>query len=226
MSPRETHLNSGRKSENIKTIKYLIISEDSKSFVIYFREILLQKPYDFKNLKKYYPKEKLSIEVEIKSKDNKHRSLSCPLNNLNFAIENIEKYQKIYCVFDYSKSEKYKEAIANAKKYRDKVEIIDSNPSFEYWLFLHFSNSTKPFKDQHQLIKELEELFNSKLKADNKKSKKIFKYDKGKYDDDFIKLLINNHDKAIKFAKKNFEKTSNNPLTKIYKLFDDIRNFN
>ena len=179
---------------------------------------MCERYFFFKNKKG--SKEKLSIEVEIKSKDNKHRSLSCPLNNLNFAIENIDKYQKIFCVFDYSKSDKYKEAIANAKKYQDKVEIIDSNPSFEYWLFLHFSNSTKSFKDQHQLIKELEELVNSEHKANKKKSKKIFKYDKGKYDDDFIKLLIKNHDEAIKFAKKNFEKASNNPSTKIYKLFE------
>ena len=63
-------------------------------------------------------------------------------------------------------------------------------------------------------------MVNSEHKANKKKSKKIFKYDKGKYDDDFIKLLIKNHDEAIKFAKKNFEKASNNPSTKIYKLFE------
>ena len=220
MPSKKIQINSKRKSENIKTIKYLIISEDSKSFVIYFKEMIMQSPYDFRNLKKFLPREKLSIELEIKSKNNQHRSLSCPLNNVNFAIENFDKYQKIFCVFDYSKSDKYKEAIANAKNYSDKIEIIDSNPSFEYWLFLHFSNSTKPFKDQHQLIKELEELVNNKLKADNKKSKKVFKYNKGKYQDYFIELLENNHERSIEFAKKNFKKTNNNPSTKIYKLFD------
>ena len=228
MPPRENHLNSGRKSENIKTIKYLIISEDSKSFVIYFKEMIMKSPYDFKNLKKFLPREKLSIELEIKSKNNQHKSLSCPLNNVNFAIENLDKYQKIFCVFDYSKSNKYNEAIASAKNYSDKIKIIDSNPSFEYWLFLNFSNSTKPFKDQNQLIKELEELVNNKLKNDNKKSKKVFKYSKGKYQDYFIELLDNNHEKTIQFAKKNFKNNvfSNiNPSTNIYKLFEGIKNF-
>jgi hypothetical protein len=230
MSSKESQINS-RKFENFQTKKYLIISEDSKSFVQYFNEII--KDYGFGEIKnkskiknsKILQKTSREIKtIEIISKNDSHKSLSCPVNNVKFAIENIDKYQKIFCVFDYS-LEKFQPAIKLAKQHQDKIEIIDSNPCFEYWLYLHFNRSTKQFLNQEKLINELEKEVNKKLKSNDCKSKINFKYNKGIYPEYFMDLLreSSNHKGAIKFAKINFKDHNSktiNPSTKIYQLFE------
>ena len=56
------------------------------------------------------------------------------------------KYEVIYCVFDVEAPTPH-ESLANAviKAKDNKLEVIFSNPCFEYWYILHFRKTSAPF---------------------------------------------------------------------------------
>ena len=57
-------------------------------------------------------------------------------------------YDRVYFVFDRDQHETYDEAMRKIKTMRPKNTFfaINSVPSFEFWLLLHFECTTKPFK--------------------------------------------------------------------------------
>lgn len=54
-----------------------------------------------------------------------------------------EKYDQIFCVFDRDEHPNYPQACRQAKT--AKFTCAVSNPCFEYWLLLHFSDSRAPY---------------------------------------------------------------------------------
>lgn len=55
-----------------------------------------------------------------------------------------ERYDRVFCVFDRDEHTNYTAACELAKN--EKVHIARSNPSFEYWLLLHFEYTRAPFQ--------------------------------------------------------------------------------
>lgn len=216
--------NQSRSSISFKERKFLIISEDEKSFPKYFFEFLERKT-NFRNCRYSNPATKERFVIELKHKNKKY-SLSNPKNNVKFAIDNLKNYEKIFCVFDYLKNgadKSFDEAINLAKNYQN-IEIIDSNPAFEYWLYLHFADSDQQFLNNDFLILSLEKLIQEKIKKENPKSKTKFNYKKSFYSEDLLELLFNNYDiakkRAIKFNKINISKNTKNPSTKMFILLN------
>ena len=67
-----------------------------------------------------------------------------------------EEYDHCWCVFDTeasSNAEDLQAAIELANKHGIKLAI--SNPSFEYWLLLHFTCTDRSFRDAQEVIGEL-----------------------------------------------------------------------
>ena len=137
------------------------------------------------------------------------------------------EYQNVWLVFDKDEFKDFDEAIEEAEKKGFKVAW--SNESFEYWIFLHFKNSTAILS-----AKDLE----NKLK-DIFKQKKI---NGGKYDKNISNIyeLIEekgNVDFAIRNAKKGMDfhnaiynegkrKPSEcNPGTMVYQLVEELRRY-
>lgn len=58
-------------------------------------------------------------------------------------IKNGEKYDEVYCVFDRDDFAHYEAAKKRAEQY--KFVCITSNPSFEYWLLIHFKETDAPY---------------------------------------------------------------------------------
>lgn len=58
---------------------------------------------------------------------------------------------RCFCIIDRDTHTNFDEALEHAARYIDKVrhprefDVIVSYPSFEYWLLMHFSQTTKPF---------------------------------------------------------------------------------
>lgn len=235
-----------RKESSSKEKKILIISEDKKSFINDFNKLLhanfeyVPDGIENKNYKAQN-KSKNIIQLFLKKQIKRVNQISLeicycgksdPKSIIDYAQEQSkvkekkdkDKYDKIYCVFDWvsNKGDQsgYKSALN--KKISNKITKIISCPSYEYWLFLHFSDSASPYSDNNQLIKELEKLIRQET-GNNK-----FKYQKGNLDDKLIDLLILKLPIAIQNAKtveKNHKQNYNstepqNPSSQIYKLIE------
>ncbi len=75
-----------------------------------------------------------------------------PKNLVKFAKDMAKSkadYDRIYCVFDRDAHTTYHEATNNAYEVSAKggtvIQPIRSVPCFEYWLLLHFEQTTRPF---------------------------------------------------------------------------------
>lgn len=118
----------------------LIVSEGSKTEPIYFNSLK-------SNLRL------AMVEVEIVGEG------AAPITVVNSAIQLRKKrkqiakksptktaYEVIYCVIDVeapNPHESLAEAVSKAKD--NKLEVILSNPCFEYWYILHFRKNSAPF---------------------------------------------------------------------------------
>ena len=146
-----------RESVRIPSKTILIVCEDSKSSPDYFRK--LRSELGIK-----------SVTVEICGKE----CGSAPISVVNYAIERKQgvesssirdKYDEIFCVIDIDQHET-DQAIQKAKD--NNVNMIISNPCFEYWYVLHFKRMGKSCS-RHQLCSELKkELRQCGFKAYNK----------------------------------------------------------
>lgn len=56
-------------------------------------------------------------------------------------------FDKVYCVFDKNSHADYGRALAQLESKKDFAAIV-SVPCFEYWLLLHYLNTTKPYKQK------------------------------------------------------------------------------
>lgn len=210
--------NRHKSNAGFEEIKILIISEDSKSFLVYFEKVLYGFGFRWDKKEKLFRgtvfNPKRSIEIEIKNITN------C-LKNVESAIAQSEEFTKIYCVFDYlknGKDESYKKALG--LKTPKNVVRINSVPSYEFWLLLHFLKTSKQFLDNDGVIKDLENEVRKHLKN--------FKYSKSQMSDEFFRLLESKISVATKNAKllekENKEVGNIRPSsTKIYQLIEEIR---
>jgi hypothetical protein len=141
---------------------------------------------------------------------------------VKYAEKKISQYNKIYCIYDYKKNlteSSYKDA--SLKEINKDIERIKSCPSYEFWLFLHFSCNIPIFTDDQDLIKQLKT--------------HIPGYQKKTLGEDVFKKLIKNLDQAIKRAKKIDDELSEEDkiprksnasppsFTEIYKLIEDFK---
>ena len=90
---------------------------------------------------------------------------SAPISVVNCAIEKklqvttnttVDKYDEIFCVVDIDDHISLKDAIQKARD--NDLELIISNPCFEYWYILHFKKTGSSYSNRPQLYKELETL--------------------------------------------------------------------
>lgn len=210
---------------SFEEIKFLIISEDSKSFPSYFKKVLHEFGFrpDTGNKRKILlrrtttdPKRSISVEIE--------RNITNCLNIVKHGKNQSENFNKIYCVFDYLKNgtdASYKNAMST--DIPKNIIRINSVPSYELWLLLHFTNSSRQFHGDHELIKLLKETIRSTTNNKN------FNYSKSEMSDDLFELLKTRLESAVKNA-KNLEKENkitgkeSSSSTKIYQLIEDFKN--
>ena len=101
----------------------------------------------------------IMVDVEIVGEG------AAPITVVNRAIELREErkriakrsltkaeYEVIYCVFDVEAPTPH-ESLANAviKAKDNKLEVILSNPCFEYWYILHFRKTSAPFSSSQNV---------------------------------------------------------------------------
>jgi hypothetical protein len=123
----------------------LIVCEDSKSSPEYFEKLRSKL-----RLK--------TVNVEVCGKE----CGAAPISVVDYAIAKKEEvktssirdgYDDIFCVIDIDNHETLDRAIQKAKD--NKLEIIISNPCFEYWYILHFEKTGKSYSSRPKLYSKL-----------------------------------------------------------------------
>lgn len=153
---------------------------------------------------------------------------SSPSKVVEYAIQEYKENQKssapnfdkVFCVFDRDGHSTFEGALLEIKKQKPKgvFEAITSTPCFEYWLLLHFTNTSSAFVKSgkksacEMVIKELE--------------KHLPDYEKAS--EDTYPAVQENEDTAIMRSKNRLEDSilceSPNPSTNIHDLVEYLKN--
>ena len=150
---------------------------------------------------------------------------TCPLGMLKKAKEIVsqdEDYDRVFLIFDCDvvTPEKMSKVITMAKE--SEFTLIKSDPSFEYWLLVHFNYTRKPFtrlqdkSPSDQVISELKKINGMQGYA---KAKSLN-----------MSLLVNNIAEAVTNSKRSISDSqkdgASNPSTNMYVLIDYLNNPN
>lgn len=189
--------------------KVLIVCEGKKT-----------EPHYFAELKNYYKLNSANIEITGECG-------SSPINVCDYAMKlySQEKaagdpYDRVYCVFDKDTHTTYDTAcdkLARAKP-KKTYHIINSVPSFEYWLLLHFEFSSKPFHKE------------GKNSASDEVEKQLKKYipDYKKGDKSMFSRLADQLPQAIRYSERTLKSAEeggyDNPSTKVHQLITFLQN--
>ncbi|MGV8017332.1 MAG: RloB family protein [Ignavibacteria bacterium] len=132
--------------------KYLLIlCEDKKSSRLYFDS--------FKKNDQFRRELKVTYTVEHPEDYSPLGLVNAAIHRRTKAIEEKNPYDEIWVVFDKDKHKNIPNAYSLAEK--ENINIAISIICFEYWVLLHFKNSTKPFNKCDELIKHIKKNYYS-----------------------------------------------------------------
>jgi hypothetical protein len=178
--------------------RILVLCEDTKSGKQY-----LQEAAD-------YFRAALLVDVA-------HAGVTHPSGIVAHAIKRQTKYDEVYCAIDRDSHVCFDKAI-NMAQAHEKIKIVPSYPSFEFWILLHFGYCRKPFNRTERLSP------GGCVIKDIKANPLLADYDKGKDRSYFHELLGGPFDTARKVSPRVLKdaKDSNqlNPSTEIHILIE------
>lgn len=137
---------NSRKIKSREPYDRVLIVCEGKTELLYFQGLINKLKLSTANIEIINPKQNTPNSLLKKAKE---------LYKKSNKSGNI--FDKIYCIFDKDKHPKYqqtKDNIEQIKQPRHTYYAIYSEPCFEYWLLLHFKNTTKPFIDYDELSKD------------------------------------------------------------------------
>lgn len=118
----------GRKQPSLpQEPKILIICEDSKSSLNYL------------NGAKYHCRIGENVSIE-------HCGKTDPDGIVSYGVSKKNKFEKVYCVIDRDTHLNFDQAVIRARD--NQVSLVTSYPSFEYWLYIHFKYTRKPYVEE------------------------------------------------------------------------------
>ncbi len=148
---------------------------------------------------------------------------SDPMSVVNYAKELFKQdsdYDRVYCVIDRDQHPNYQAALTKLSglKPGNIFLAITSVPCFEYWLLLHFEDTTKPYSPTGQRSSCGSVIADLKAHLPD--------YGKGKRDtyQATQEFLDDAKDRADKNRKAVFASGTDNPHTKVDELVDYLQN--
>lgn len=222
MSDRFKHKKEGRKPREYETKtpranSYLIVAEGEKTEPLYFSGLV-------KVIKKNIGGNMEVIEAPLVDINGEGRSTL----DLVYETERIVSrakiiYQNVWVVFDKDAFDDFDEAVALAEEKGYKVAW--SNECFEYWLYLHFDYSDRPYT-RFQWFKELNHLFRV-LDLGNGRYRKNYKNLYKMLDSqDGINIAIKNAKRRMaKFDPERQLPSEYNPGTMVHLLVEELRSY-
>lgn len=209
-SKRKAKLTDQRRKPNREAYdRILIVCEDSKA-----------TPNYFKAIRDYLRLSTANIEIVGEECGSDPVSVVQHAKKLQQAELNTgSEYDKIYCVIDRDQHKKFSAAIKQAKD--NKIQIIISTPCFEYWLLLHFKNTSSPYSNCADVLAALK--------------KYIPNYEKGQFFNatSYVKVLKSKEESAITNAKQRADELcrvtniyAENPYTNMHELIEYLQKLN
>jgi hypothetical protein len=107
--------------------RLLVLCEDTKSCLVYLQEAA-------HHFRAY-------ADVAIA-----HCGRTDPKGIVMEASKRLSSYDQVFCAIDRDTHHGFDEALAIAARTQGKVEVIASFPCYEFWLYLHFKKSRKPYQ--------------------------------------------------------------------------------
>lgn len=86
------------------------------------------------------------------------KEMSCHkrCKNVKEVCENVEQGEEVYWLFDTERPSDGVPVKEHRRLARQRgIQAIPSNPSFEYWLLLHFEETSGPFRSASELVGDL-----------------------------------------------------------------------
>ncbi len=196
---------AGRKSYD----RVLIVCEGSKTEPYYLRGLCRELDLSAENIKIEYCK-----------------TANDPKSIVDDALEKFSKeksYDRVYCVFDKDVHPTYQAALDKMKVHSTRVRkpapitAITSVPCFEFWLLLHFEDTTRPYnvKGNKSAGDQLESELKIYIPDYHKGDKAIF--DKTKH------KLGEASQRAKKINKSQEQAGTDNPSTKMVELVEYLQ---
>lgn len=127
------------------------------------------------------------------------------------AINSVDQFDKVFCVFDKDTHKDYEEARSILEN-MENFEAIYSVPAFEYWLLLHFAYSTRPYSGANEIVRDLKK----HLPGYTKGQRDIFDALQAK-----LKTAKKYAKRSLKQAKQN---KTDNPSTRVHELVEYLQN--
>ena len=145
-----------------------------------------------------------------------------PESMLEICMYYIDKYDistldgdKVFCLMDLDNSKKKITLVKQLLSQYPDVQIITSNPCFEIWFLLHFTNKISS-RTQNSVINELK-----KHIKNYEKSKDVYKCTKEIRENTMIALdRAYEKNKQYESSNINILDSNANPNTEVYKLID------
>jgi len=209
-----------RKAKNIKETKRRKALRKPYDKVLVVCEGAKTEPHYFHGLKDHYRLN--SANIEIRSGGG-----ADPLSIFNFAKRRFldekadgDRFDYVYCVFDKDIHGTYERALEEIQRAtpRDTFVAINSVPCFEYWLLLHFENTTKPYAPLpgnsacNQVLTDLRKYIPCYSKGDEDIFSQLVEK---------IHFAINNARSTLKAA---LEAGADNPTTRVHELVGYLQN--
>lgn len=213
---RKAKLASALQRQNAKRKPYdkvLIVCEDEKSAVYYFEEV-----------KDHYEINTANIEIDGSCD-------SAPISVVEHAIKRYKSeaktdngFDRVFCVFDKDTHDSYGKAIALCAKQKPKDVFysIPSVPCFEYWLLLHFKNSTHPYHATGK--KSIGDIAFDELQSEFSKNH-LHKYSKVRRDIfcTLVERLEEAKERAALILQEAEKNQTDNPVTYVHKLIEYLQ---
>ena len=114
----------------------------------------LQEKYYFQALRRQQRLSSATIDVIVISGDSE------AIVRDAVTRKNMERFDEAFCVLDTeypADNPRFPHAVALAD--RERIGLAASNPSFEYWLLLHFEYTTRGFTDNDELLSALKRAY-------------------------------------------------------------------
>ena len=189
--------------------KVLIVTEGKKT-----------EPEYFEDLKKYYRIHSANIKIDGSGDSSPESVVKYGKKLYEDERSRGDAFDRVYFVFDKDTHLTYSQALDEIKRYGRKNTFfaINSVPCFEYWLLLHFTYTTEPFKAA------------GKLSVADAVIKKVRKHipDYEKSTSGLFVQLYDQLEQAKKHAVLSMEEASktgtDNPSTRVHELVDYLQN--
>lgn len=145
---------------------------------------------------------------------------SSPISVVEYAEQEFSKnrdYDRVFCVFDKDTHTTYSAALdkikGKQKKKKNLFNAVTSVPCFEFWLLLHYEDTTRPYGGMVGSYSACDKVISDLRKH-------IHDYEKGREDifEITYQYISKAVDRACSVEKRQKEALTDNPSTKIHHL--------